>query len=157
MYRPSWICCYMKIGWFFNLGPHPNHHHYYWQNDHYDIDSCLLNCTTMGLLLLVQHTEPELITRYMVWAPSFLLSSAGGSIFKTSGFQKPWHLRIPSFFESWKAINSFWMWTTFSECGWTFNFQCPALEISSPHLRVLALNNSYLGEVITNFFLLCVL
>ena len=23
MYRPSWICCYMKIGWFFNLGPHP--------------------------------------------------------------------------------------------------------------------------------------
>ena len=27
------------------------------------------------------------------------------------------------------------------------NFQCPALEISSPHLRVLALNNSYLGEV----------
>ena len=22
MYRPSWICCYMKIGWFFNLGPH---------------------------------------------------------------------------------------------------------------------------------------
>ena len=26
MYRPSWICCYMKIGWFFNLGPHPNEH-----------------------------------------------------------------------------------------------------------------------------------
>ena len=24
MYRPSWISCYMKIGWFFNLGPHPN-------------------------------------------------------------------------------------------------------------------------------------
>ena len=21
MYRPSWICCYMKIGWFFILGP----------------------------------------------------------------------------------------------------------------------------------------
>ena len=107
--------------------------------------------------LMVQHTEAEIITRHMVWAPSFLFSSAGDSIFKTSGFHKPWHLRILSFFESWKAINSFWMWTTFSECGWTFNFQCPALEISSPHLRVLALNNSYLGEVITNFFLLCVL
>ena len=92
----------------------------------------------------------------MVSAPSFLFSSAGDSIFKTSGFHKPWHLRILSFFESWKAINSFWMWTTFSECGWNFNFQCPALEISSPHLRVLALNNSYLGEV-TNFLLLCVL
>ena len=26
MYRPSWICCYMKIGWFFNLGPHPTLH-----------------------------------------------------------------------------------------------------------------------------------
>lgn len=26
--------------------------------------------------------------------------------------------------------------------------QCPALEISSPHLRVLALNNSYLGEAV---------
>ena len=23
MYRPSWISCYMKIGWIFNLGPHP--------------------------------------------------------------------------------------------------------------------------------------
>ena len=26
MYRPSWISCYMKIGWFFNLGPHPIDH-----------------------------------------------------------------------------------------------------------------------------------
>ena len=26
MYRPSWICCYIKIGWFFILGPHPIAH-----------------------------------------------------------------------------------------------------------------------------------
>ena len=27
MYNPSWICCYMKIGWIFILGPHPTGQH----------------------------------------------------------------------------------------------------------------------------------
>ena len=31
MYRPSWICCYMKIGWFVILGPHPNIYCFAWQ------------------------------------------------------------------------------------------------------------------------------
>ena len=31
MHRPSWICCYMKIGWFFILGPHANIFCFAWQ------------------------------------------------------------------------------------------------------------------------------
>ena len=56
MYRPSWIRCYMKIGWFFNLGPHPTNYADALCTTYYTLFNPNLNGSSpqaLGLLILL--------------------------------------------------------------------------------------------------------